>query len=385
MTQQEHESSSLQSLLGKWESHFDRVSQSDSLSESEKTEVISGLEKLRKVFDDAWLWETSKVGFVHPLIGNIANYAPWSLFWLADFWRKLAALKGLVKFEELGKRLRDSKEYGGAKAEVETVVRLVDAGITEVELYPKVSVRNKEKKPDLRAVVDGEDFYFEVTSLGDSEKSRKAWDTFSELALPSFDPALIHFLQVHKILSKPHRNELKTKMLQANREVKETKEHRYVGEPGVLDYLVIHQSKQAECDTLVERYGVRKENTGPAFQSDDVERLKLRLKKKSEQLPRDKPAIIVVSGSITYYSGSPESFYDNLVSQVEETIYDQDNLILGVIINVDVGRGQASRIEKTNYVLVRTSRNLLAETVIVLKNRYSKFHVNEKILSAFAR
>ena len=136
----------------------------------------------------------------------------------------------LPELEELKKRLKDAKEYVGAEAEVEIIVKLVAAGITDIELHPKILVRNKEKRPDLRVTVDGEDFYFEVASLGESEESRKAWETHSELSLDPFDPELIRFLQVHKPLSKPHLNDLKTKILQANRKVKDTKEHRYVGE-----------------------------------------------------------------------------------------------------------------------------------------------------------
>lgn len=79
---QERDNNSLQDFLGRWEAHFNRTQESDSLSESEKEGVLTGLKKLREVFDDAWLWENAKMGFIHPLMSYLVNYAPRSQLWL---------------------------------------------------------------------------------------------------------------------------------------------------------------------------------------------------------------------------------------------------------------------------------------------------------------
>lgn len=381
----ERSTNSLQDFLGKWEDHFDRIQRSDSLSNGEKEEVLSGLQKLRGVFDDAWLWENAGVGFIHPLLSYFANYGSRSQLWLGEFGRKLDALKGLGRFEILVKRLKNSKEYLGAEAEVETVAKLIAADITDIELYPKVMIRDKPKEPDLRVTVDGIDIYFEVATLEESGDVVKAGQTFQELVLP-FDPDIIRFCQVHKILAKPRIEEFKTKIQKAISEVKETKEYCYVGEPGVLDYLVIHPNKREECRALTKHFGMKQEVVGPPVQRDDVRRLKRVLQIKSQQLPPEKPAMIIVFGNLIYFESS-KAFYDTFVYEVEDTVYDQDNLVAGVIISKvgDFGKGEVHK--KPHYIVARKSSNgLVHETVIIIKNRYSKFSrfaSTEKVLRAF--
>jgi hypothetical protein len=372
-----------------WEFYLDYVRQSDNLSEDEMKEVLDGVTKLRQVFNDNWLRQARQEH--HPLVSYVLSKAPWSQqsqLWLADFGRKLDALKRLPKFKRLQKRLRSSREYLGAEAEAEIAAKITAAGITDIELYPNVMVKDKQKEPDLRAIVDGEDIYFEVATLGEPGECIVASQTYQELTSPFDSPEtrreLLFFCQIHKIPQKLRVQELKTKIQIAIAEVKETRKYAYIGEPGVLDCLVIPRSKQEECDALIKSFGMKREISGPPVEVDDVGRIKSRLGEKSDQLPQDRPGVIIVFGSLIYFS-SPEHFYEDLVNQVEETIRDQDNLVLGVIIDKTGRLGQVSKVdEKPNYIVVTKSRNLLQETVIIIRNRYSKFAVNEKILSAFA-
>lgn len=374
-----------QADMDSWEFHLTYAVQTDSLKHEEKTQVLHGLTKLRQVFDDDWLRQARKEH--HPLAAYILNKAPWSQLWLAEFGTKLDALKKLANFDRLARRLRSSTEYTGAEAEVEAAAKLVTASITDIELYPRVEVKGKPKEPELRAIVDGEDVYFEVTALREPKDSLDAWRTHQELAYALFDRETLHqllyFCQIHKILSKPRVAELKSKIKRAIAEVKQTRKYAYIGEQGVLDYLVIHRSKQEQCDALVNRFGMKKEISGPPFERDDIRRLKHKLREKSRQLPEDKPGVMVVFGNLIYF-GSPERFYEDLVYQVEETVYNLDNVVLAAIISKTGELGQVSEVnQKPHYILVRKSRNLVQESVVVFKNRYSKFAINEKVLSAF--
>lgn len=173
--------------------------ESDRLSEDEKNVVLDGLTKLSRVFDGDWLRQARRQH--HPLLGYLLNKAPWSQLWLAEFRKKVEACKGLPKFVRLEKRLRNDKEYAGAEGEVEIVAKLIAAGIIDIELHPTVTVEGKPKEPDLRATVDGEGIYFEITALGESEDSVKARETHQELAFPLFDPEIVRFYRIHKILS----------------------------------------------------------------------------------------------------------------------------------------------------------------------------------------
>lgn len=369
-----------------WEFHLNYVRHSVSLTEDEKKEVLDGLAKLMQVFDHNWLRQARQDH--HPLVSYFLNKAAWSQFWLAEFGGELHAMGNLPRFKSLRNRLRNSEQYAGAEAEVETVVKIMAAGITDIELYPTVEVKGKRRKPDLRATVDGEDIYFEVFALREGGKSHIAFMTHQELVSPFFDRETLHqllaFCQIHTILSKPDIKKLKDKIIQAVEYVKESKDHAYVQEPGVLDCLVIHRSKQAECDALVKRFGMKREISGPPFESDDLERLISNMQDEIEtQLPRDRPGVVIAFANPIYF-GEPESFYEDLAGQVEETIRGQDQVVLGVVINKTAHLRQVGNVDqKPNYILVRKSHNLVQETVIVIKNICSKFPVNEKILRAF--
>jgi len=376
-----------QADMDSWEFHLMYVAKMDSLKDEEKTRVLDGLAKLKQVFDDNWLRQARKEH--HPIVAYILNKVPWSQLWLADFGTKLDALKqiaALQSFDRLAGRLRSSTQYAGAEAEVETITKLIAAGITDLELYPKVEVKGKPKEPELRAVVHGEDVYFEVTALREPQDSLDAWRTHQELTLSLFDLETLHellyFCQIHKILSPPRIEEFKAKIRKAIAEVKQSKQFVYIGEQGVLDYLVIHRSNHEQCDALVKRFGMKQEASGPPFETDDIRRLRHKLRKKHEQLPEDKPGVIVVFCSLLYF-GSAEHFYADLVYQVEETIYKQDNIVLAAIINKTGELGFVSEVDqRPHYTLVRKSRNLVQESIVVLKNRYSKFAINQKIVSA---
>jgi len=376
---------SLQEFLGRWQAHFDRIQASDSLSKSEKEEVLSGLTMLREVFDDAWLWDNAGMGFIHPMLSSLVNYAPRSQLSLADFGRKLGALKDVSRFDILARRLKNSIEYLGAKAEVETVAKLIAASITDIELYPKIKIGDRQRQPDLRIIVDGTDMYLEVATLGEPEDSIKAGQSFNELVMP-FDPEIIRFCQLHKALAKPRIEEFKAKIQSAISEVKQTKQYCYVGEPGVLDFLVIHPSKREECDALAQRFRMKQEVTGPPVQRDDVRRLNRTLQVKSQQLPPDKPGVIIVFADLIHFE-SPKDFYENLVYDVEDTIYDHGNLVAGVVISKVGDFGESEVYEKPQYTLVRKSSNgLVEETVIVIRNRYSRFsklYAVERVFNAF--
>ena len=374
-----------QNRIGRWEYHINYILKSDSLNDDEKRGILDGLAKLRNVFTDDWLWRAAKDG--HPLISYVTNYAPWSQLWLAELGRRLDSIKVLPKFDDLKNRLLNPKEYAGAVMEVDLAYKLTHAGFV-VELYPQTD----NKKSDMKALIGDKEVFFEVTNLQPTLKSVKASETFELLTLPyMFDHGVIIQCQIHKILSKPHIKELRLKIEEAIAEVKETKDFVYMGEPNVIDYLILHRNKQDDLDSLVGRYGMKREITGPAFDVDDVRRLENKIWRKIYQLPKDKPSVIVIYGNITYFFEKAEEHYSKIAYDIEEAIYSQNNLISGIIVGEEAGLREADTIlRKPNYVFVRkTYYNLLSQSILIIKNRYSVFpfkdELAEKLISAFTR
>lgn len=205
----------------------------DTLSDTEKQQVQEGIALLRKTFDNNWLQNESRIG--HPLLYYIANTAAWSQYWLSDLGRKIEALRTLPKFGDLESRLKDSNEYQGAIAEIDSAYKLLKVGF-QIELAPPIG-RGK-RKADLKAILGKYEIFLEISALTASKKQLAAVQTMNLLSYPfQFNNDMHVYFQIHKILSKPRISEFRSKIEKAIEDVKVSKGSSYIGEPNVLDYL----------------------------------------------------------------------------------------------------------------------------------------------------
>jgi hypothetical protein len=363
-----------------WDYHLDQIEHSDLFSDSEKREVLEGVTKLRQIFDDEWLLDAAKTH--HPLFQYyISNHVPWTQFWLADFGRALDSIKGTLNSDDLVKRLKDSKQYSGAKLELQVAWKLKKAGFN-IELCCYTHQKGTKKKPDIKCLYKNETIYFEVNGLAPSLESQRAGETFSSLT--DFGNYELHqFCQIHKILSKPHRQELSAQIDNAIAEVKRTKEYISIQEPGVIDCLIIHRSKEAELDTILDKLGMKREISGPPYETYDINRLRRNLRDKSQQPPTENPGIVVMYWDF-YHSGSDEKFLDKLVYDIEEELYAHDHLIYWIIISSISELGaQNISLRKEKYTFIRKCTGYLCEDILAIRNKYSKFDIDEEILQVF--
>jgi len=333
---QEHapDGSESRTRLGTWQHHLDYIRKSDSFDDDEKARILSGLSKLREFFPDDWFSEVVQTGRLrHPLVSYMSNYAPWSQSWLVDFAERLGYIKSVPGFDKLLERLKDPEQYSGAEPESHGIYRLRNAGF-DVELYPKIGTG--KRKADLRASIDDSNYFFEVTSLQPSLKAVAASRTFDLLTFPysfMFHGEVIVQCKIHKVLAEPRIGELKNKIEKAIEEVRQNMKFAYVGEPGIIDYLIVHNEMASQLDALLSQFGMERGVSGPAFAVDDVRRLEAKFWDEVRQLPKDKPSVIVIYGNLTYFSGDAGDFYNALAYEIEDTVYAHNNLIMGIIIH----------------------------------------------------
>jgi hypothetical protein len=371
-----------QDNAGQWQYHLDQINSSDSLDVKQKAEVQGGIAKLREVFDDNWLSMAMRIQ--HPLVSSILNYAPTSYLSLADLGRKLNLLKEVPSFKELTVRLKNGEQYAGAEAELDAAYKLISSGLSIKELFPKVG----KGKADIVVLIDGEEIYCEVATLQDSIKSARASETFQSLTIPfTFRQDAIIQCQIHKILSKPHINELKMKIENALSIVQDTGEPAYINEPGIIDYLVVPRNKEGQLQELVNKFGMKREVSGPPIPIDDERRVENKIWQEVNQLPKDKPGVIVIYANLIYF-GEAKQYYNNLAYQIDEAIFDQHNVLLGIVISKVGSSEPGFLIEEDNYVLaMKEVHDILRESVLIIKNRYSDFkakvEINKKVISAF--
>jgi len=367
-----------------WQSYINFMMETDSLTDSEKEKVQTGIKLLRKTFDDAWLSEVVMTG--HPLLYRMSNTINWSQYWLADLGNRIESLRNIHKFSELELRLKDPDQYGGAISELDSIYKLFKGGF-EIKLSPRIG--NGNKKADVKATLVNDETFFEVSTLMPSAKQNASWQTFRLLSHPyQFNRDVNTFFQIHKILSKPRINEFCTKIEKAIEEVKVTKGYCYIGEPNVLDYLIFSKDIPIdEARKIAENNNMKSECSGPPAPVDDVRRLEAKIWDKVEQLPKEKPSVLVLYANLLDFGDNYEIFYDDIVFEMEESIYDQDNITLGIIISntSDLERKEYT-IEKPNYFFIQKYiHKEIGEGTLIIKNRYSKFQINNKIFNAFTK
>ena len=365
--------SSIREIIGNWEKHFALISKSEFISQTEKEIILNGQRKLAELFDDEWLSEVASHGFVHPLIGYLANEGPIAQLKLADLGNKLNTLKHVQGFDKLKGRLKSFREYAGAEAEIEIASKLITNGISGIDFSPAIIRGNKPRESDIKAIINRAEIYFEITCLRDSGDTVKAGTTFNDLYWPH-DYELIQYIQVHKILASPRIREFKSQIQEAISKVKKTKSYLYVGESGVLDFLAIHPNIREKGKELAKKYNMKPESSGPPAPRDDIRQLKHALRVKSHQLPVDKPGIIILFADLFFF-GPAQDFYKEVVYELEDEVYEQSNLVSVIVINnTSVMGDEVFNNTYPHYTLVRKSRNdFTLETILTLRNRYSSF------------
>jgi hypothetical protein len=374
-----------QELLGKWDRYLQYNETRQDLNPEEKTRLRNGFLMLKTLFDDSWLWNAAEQG--HPLIHYLSNRAPWSHMWLAGFAENLASIQELSGSNKLLLRLKDPDQFSGAECEVDSASRFSRKGY-RLSLDP-ASIG--KRKADIKVDLGKSELFIEITRLQPSLKEMAASSTAELLSMPFFHaPELLTYCQIYKILSPPHIMELRDKILHAFERVKTDKTFAYINEPRVIDYLIIHKDYQEKPEVLTARYKIKPECSGPPIPVEDIRRVEAKIWDKVQQLPTGKPGVIVIYANLTYFSGDPENFYDKLSNEIEEAIYAQPDVVLGIIIGTELGTRNKENFtcEKENYFIRTLSRSLLLiETQLFIKNRYSKLYsqgLSKNIIEAYS-
>jgi hypothetical protein len=372
-----------------WEYHSKRFVEINGFDVFQNQEIKEGLNTFREMFDDEWL--AMNINNRHPLCWRINNYDLASYMYLSDLGHKINLLKKVEKFSGIIARLKKENEYEGSEAELDTAYRLISTGIRVIEFSPKIDKKGKEgKRADIKTSVNDEEIIFEVTTLRDSKNTTNASKNFDDLDNPfKFNRDFIVYYQIHKILSKPHVNELRDKITKAFDKVKETGEYCYIGEPGVIDYIIIPHNKKEQIENIANKYGMKREVSGASVPIDVERRLENKIWEKEDQLPQDKLGVIVIYANL-FYINDPKKYYNDLAFQIEETVFEQSNLLLLILIGRSKFFATGFHMEENNrVVLMKEKEHSVYETIIIIKNRYSTYNLGEgvieKIASAFEK
>jgi hypothetical protein len=293
---------------------------------------------------------------------------------------QLENLKSVPKFERLLKRLMSKQEYLSAEAELEVAACFLQ-GRFHVEFYPSVGSR----EADLCIEAGGDKFYVEITVVGESQDAQRSSQTLNDLTWPFFPEHRYIAMsgRIYKSLSAPHIRELKNRIAAAIQETKDRHESQELIEPGVMELLISPRDKADELKSWQQQKRISGLQ-GPPIEVDEVRRIRNKLEQKNRQLPTNEPGLIIVYAHALISQFFEQNFHKSLVNQLQETVYEHENLILGAIIAYGSGSSTAATEKRDDYVLGHRQlyTPLMQEDVLLIRNKYSKFPINEAVMNA---
>jgi len=258
-----------------------------------------------------------------------------------------------------------------------------------LEFSPEV----EGKRPDLKARIAERDVFLEVTVMGPSEAARRADETIMRLTQPFLVRGEVHIAgRIHKTLSTLHLEELEGKILEAIRKV--VKENRCIEfiEPGVIHYFIAPWNKREEVLAWQERHGIQGVE-GPPIEGSEIWRIQTRLREKCKQLPSGQPGMIVIFAGLPYLvldSEDQQVGYAAVADKLEETVYENRDLMAGVLMSRYLGGSEEAGIFKVpgkpDHILIKTSYHGVLQTwYLIISNRFSRHQLTNHDLAIFLK
>lgn len=354
----------------RWDYYVKKLKQQDDLDEKMKSRALGSMEVLKKIFDEGWMKESL---LKHPLFGYIANMAPWSRRWIIDFGEKLREFGSRPTFGEIKKRLRNSKEYGGAKTELD-VAWIIKRNGFKIEFLP----RGEKRSTDFKIEILGRGVYIEATGLATSMEEKRANECYRALLYPIIYDHEVHLsFNMHKTLKKPEVRGLQEEMREAIQKAKKMKRCVKIEKPNIIDFFVCPREKLIELKEWEKEKNPLGGCSGPPIKVDEVRRTRNKIRKKIRQTPQNKPSIIVIDARNTSIWGEIEEYW-NLANQIDQTVCVYPNLLAGVVmgpLHIPISGDSSAKRKKTyrmgNYTI--HSKMEFGEALLVIKNRCSRF------------
>ena len=362
--------------MRKWSYHEKIIRENKELSNKDKDEIFMGLYQIKRILGEDFL--LTSVQDKHPVLGYFRNTAPWTRFWLKEFGETLSALEESLRFEKVRQKLISKENFSSAISELEIAYRFKIAGFS-VEFYPK----HGRYECDLKAKKLDTKVYVEVSNIGPSEEEQKTSYTLHELAKPYiFDFEVAVAGKIYKTLSHPRIAEIKREINNCVRKAKKEQECFLVSKPGILDIIICPRSLSDQTRRWLKQKGLRSTFEGPSYDVDEIRRARRRFRHENKQLPKNDPGLIVLFDDNIVVEGDAES-YRRLGYELEEEIYEHSNLIAGVLIFPHfVGADEETHHEANLVWSRKTKYRLGGENTLVMKNRYSRFEIDEEIIQA---
>lgn len=337
-------------------------------------------EDVRKIerlvaFVDAALGD-SKKSETHPLADLIRNWVDWNFKGLAEISDNLLLAARCSGYERIIRDLGNPSptKWEATVKELQVLGDLARSGF-EVRIVPEGTKRSH----DLTVTVEDTPVHIEVTNIGMSlaeSRSRQEID-WRNWNIQDFKGASVT-LGIHKPLSRPHRQEVKEKILELIERARE-------GDTGFRESF----TEEGVFSVTVEKGGKPKSGTmnisGPDIDRNELGRLYYTIKEKASQLPTNEPGILIVFDSRLLTARFKSSDYSGVVENIEEAVFDFPHLV-GLLLIIEFQDPTAADLfaaEGHWFAWRQKSHGWAVSDRIFIQNKYSATVPDVRILAAF--
>jgi len=357
-----------------WGLHYMDIENQKKLTRREKEYLIRGHDSLVQIFKDhpdSFLEDED----FHPLTFWILS-KPGEIWWLCHLARIgyiIDSFRNAKGFETIEQRLRNSKSFFGALAEIETAALLQDCGAKIEFLKP-----TEKRTGDLIIKYRDETIYVEVTTL---EPTDEEWIQYQRMLRLHFslrhEQGIDCALKVSQKLSGKRVTEYMNNIRKGIEDVTSGVESILEYQDEFVEYIIAPSEMKHIVDAwrLARGLAANIALSYPAVQPKTAQRIRHRLKNKSyHQMDSDKPWIFHLSlvPHILQWALNPVEVAKN----IEDLLEDQSHLLLSIVSSWNEGTEKDVRsCEKisNSYYRVRGICSKRVDSILMTPNKYSKF------------
>jgi hypothetical protein len=294
-----------------WDRFNEQLPEID-LSEADRQRTRDAIAYFRDLFGDDFLVEAFVNG--NPFVSLFLNRVPGAKLEFVSLAESLKMLQGVENFDELVAQIRDHRA-NAAISVLQTAARLLRCGF-QVSLDTAVQVNTptgvREKKPDIRLTdpETGEIIFVEVSRLRRGDDQKKSGRAFLEIW------QLVHFvmhmvpgaldditnpkwMRIYvRILRVLEEDELQNALMQIRelaQEVLATGEHQKREIEDMVEMVISPAHNHSHATEWAEARNMKNFVESPILMLDEVHRAQGKIFDKMQQLPGDKPGIVVIT------------------------------------------------------------------------------------------
>lgn len=367
-----------------WEKLIATLDAIGGLTDPEREKARRALTFLRAELGEGFL--TNAKENRHPLLQYIWNPVPWTRQWLCEFADALRLARSDQKYPQLLSKVADANRFSEAFQVLNVGTAFRRQGFT-VETDPPLTAIGSAKIPDLLLTdpVFGDRIYVEVTALTESDMALNAYRTMNRIHAPIMRavPFLLFSARIQKALAPRHLEDVGARIDDLVNRVKSDNSFAQLVIEGVLEIGVSPESDKA----LLEQWAAARSLAvgtveGPPVRTDELLRVRAKIRKEQEQLPHDLPGIVVAfTNRLFPFVRDPRM----LINELEEAVYNHDHLLGAVIIGSQMGGVTPDELLMAgqHVYIRRTSCGLLVEEHVVLLNKFCKHKVSAGAITKF--